>query len=214
MKTKLALLLLLAITTFLEAQQKTSKPDLSTVFDTAQWQVVNREINFNNEVNFDARKGDGLLFLKDFEFTNGTIEADIRGENKPGQSFVGIAFHGENDSTYDAVYFRPFNFQNKERSNHSVQYICMPKYNWSKLRNDFPGKYENTLNVVPDPNDWFHVKIVAINQRVKVYIEYSDIPALEVDMLSKAGKGWVGFWVGYGSKGSFKKLVIKPVDNN
>ena len=209
MKPKQILLLALVLSTMLTAQQKNITPDLSTYADTTKWTILNREVTYDDAIQFDTRKGDGLLFLKDFEFTNGIIETDIKGENKPGQSFVGIAFHGINDSTYDAVYFRPFNFEKKERSNHSVQYIHMPGYGWKKLRTDFPEKYEDSLIIIPNPDNWFHAKIEVNYPKVEVYIENSETPTLIVEQISKAGKGWVGFWVGYNSKGSFKNLSIK-----
>ena len=54
--------------------------------------------------------GEGIAWVKGVEFSNGTIEFDVQGEDVKQHSFVGIAFHGQNDSTYDAVYLRPFHF--------------------------------------------------------------------------------------------------------
>src|SRR6266487_177262 len=65
-----------------------------------------------------------------------------------------------NDSTtFDAIYFRPFNFFNPERNTHSVQYISMPDHPWQQLRQDFPGKYESKIYNPPNPDDWFHATI-------------------------------------------------------
>ncbi len=55
--------------------------------------------------------GDGVAYLRGVEFSTGTIECDIKGKDVQGQSFVGIAFHGVDSTTYDAIYFRPFNFK-------------------------------------------------------------------------------------------------------
>ncbi len=38
----------------------------------------------------------------------------MRGKNVFQKSFIGIAFHGQDDKTYDAVYCRPFNFIAKD----------------------------------------------------------------------------------------------------
>src|SRR5579864_3856959 len=54
---------------------------------------------------------DGLAWVAGVEFSTGTIELEIKGRNLAGQSFVGIAFHGKDNKTFDAVYLRPFNFQ-------------------------------------------------------------------------------------------------------
>ena len=69
----------------------------------------------------------------------------MKGKNLQGQSFVGVAFHLIDGKTFDAIYFRPFNFFNPERNTHSVQYISMPDHPWQQLRQDFPGKYESKI---------------------------------------------------------------------
>ena len=154
--------------------QKVVTPDLSKINDANVWTSINRGVTYLNSVHMDSKEGDGLTRLNNFTFENGKIELDIKGKNQQGQSFVGFAFHGLNDSTYDAIYFRPFNFKNPNRKTHSVQYISHPKYTWSKLRNDFPDKYENTVEPVPDPDDWFHATIVIEHPSVKVFVNNSD----------------------------------------
>lgn len=174
------------------------------------WTVFNRDVDFNGEViHMNAKKNDGVLWLNGSDFKNGTLELDIKGKDEQGKSFVGIAFHGLNDTTFDAVYFRPFNFKNPERNNHSVQYISMPANNWYVLRKAFPGKYENILTPVPEPvDDWFHAKVIIEYPHIKVYVNGSETASLEVDQISKHEHGQVGLWVGYGSEGWFRNLVI------
>ena len=191
-----------------KAQNNVLTPDLSKVTDNTKWKNINRDITFDGEIFMNANPGNGLVLLKGKEFSNGTIELDIKGENKQGQSFVGLAFHGVNDKTYDAVYFRPFNFKNPERNSHSVQYISMPENDWSKLRAEYPGKYENTVSPVPDPDGWFHATIVVNYPEVKVYVNNSKSPSLLVRQISTRKKGWLGFWVGNNSEGRFKNLKI------
>src|SRR5215213_6385405 len=157
-KTSLLLVSVIIITAHLHSQ--TITPDLQ---DTSKWITVNRTVSLINEggkkaVQFNEVPNEGLMVLKGIDFSNGTIEFDVKGRNVLQQSFVGIAFHGQDLKTYDAVYFRPFNFKSDDsiRRAHSVQYISMPGYDWPKLRNEFPGKYENTVTPVPDPEEWFH----------------------------------------------------------
>jgi hypothetical protein len=45
--------------------------------------------------------------VKDKKFTEGTIEFDARGRDVLQKSFIGVAFHGEDNDTYETVYFRP-----------------------------------------------------------------------------------------------------------
>ncbi len=127
------------------------------------------------------------------------------------QSFVGIAFHGTNDSTFDAVYFRPFNFLSNDtiRKRHSVQYISLPKYDWSLLRQQYPGKYENALIKTVEPEEWFHAKIIVSNERIEVFVNNDDKPSLTVKPISNHTTGNIGFWVGNNSDGEFSNLIIQ-----
>jgi hypothetical protein len=51
-------------------------------------------------VRLDARQGDGFAVVTGPAFTEGTIELEARGEDVQGQSFVGVAWNVQNDSTY------------------------------------------------------------------------------------------------------------------
>ena len=190
------------------AQQNEIVPDLSKIKDSNLWSLYNRELITDTEVHLDAKPGSGLLLLKEPVFTNGKIELDIKGKDERGKSFVGVAFHGLNDSTYDVVYFRPFNFKNPERKGHSVQYISHPEYPWYRLREEHPEKYENPVLPVPDPAGWFHATIIVDYPYVKVFVNNSDEASLTVKQLSSRKEGWIGFWVGHGSEGYFKNLKI------
>jgi hypothetical protein len=207
-----SILLLVCISS---AQTKNIIPDLSKVASNDGWELVNRAANILNEngsmiIHLDPRKGDGLAKLENYEFNHGTIEVDLKGKDVQGSSFVGIAFRGVNDSTFDAIYFRPFNFLSKDstRQYHSVQYISQPVYTWSKLRENFPGKYENKIKDAPDPNSFFHAKIVVKNHQITVFVNNSTVPNLKVQELSERIGGWVGLWVGNYSDGNFANLKI------
>lgn len=162
-------------------------------------------------VQLDVKEGDGVAWLSDVIFQNGTIEVDVKGKDTPGQSFVGIAFHGTDDKTYEAIYFRPFNFKaaDSARRNNAVQYISHPVHTWKKLRDEHFSKYENPVNPAPDPNDWFHVRIDVNNKTITVYVNDIATPVLEVTSLSENEKGAIGLWVGNFSGGEFANLSIK-----
>jgi hypothetical protein len=87
-----------------------------------------------------------------------------------------------------------------------VQYISIPGNDWEKLRNQFPGKYEQPVNPVPNADEWFHAKIVIKGRHVAVYVNNATKPSLEVEMLSAATHGGLGLWVGNNSAGSFSNL--------
>jgi hypothetical protein len=157
-----------------------------------------------------AASDDGLAWIKEAGLSEGTIEIEIKGKNVQGQSFVGIAFHGQDNRVFDAVYMRPFNFQSaeQERQSHSIQYISIPDYDWKKLRDAHPGKYEFAITPPPDPNSWVKLKLVITSKNVTAFVNGSDKPSLNVELLNNRLKGKVGLWVGNGSDGWFRNLKI------
>jgi hypothetical protein len=205
----LFLLVLLMVSLSALGQSRQVVPDLPKLATGEHSVVHNRSATYKDgEIHLDAKPGDGLLLLKDFLFANGKIEVDIKGRNQQGQSFVGLAFHGSDEKVYDAIYFRPFNFKNADRKNNSVQYIAHPGFTWNKLREQNPGKYENAVTPVPDPDEWFHVTIVIAHPLVEVFVNDSATPSLSVTQLSDRRAGSLGFWVGNNSEGSFRNLKI------
>src|SRR5437763_14552068 len=70
-------------------------------------------------VRLSARADNGVAYLRGVELGNGPIELDMRGKDVQGQSFVGVALHGVDDTTYDAVYLRPFSFKTEDRVRHT-----------------------------------------------------------------------------------------------
>jgi len=127
------------------------EPDLAKLFASGSIKTYNRTATLTesgerkNGIHLDEKPNAGIAWLDEIEFSEGTIEFDLKGRNMLQKSFVGIAFHGVDDKTYDGVYFRPFNFKavEMERKNHSVQYISLPANDWPKLRKEFPDQYEN-----------------------------------------------------------------------
>jgi hypothetical protein len=178
-----------------------------------KYTVFNRTISAGAEpgsVHLNEGEGEGHAWLNHAKFTSGTIEVDIKGKDKPQDSFVGIAFHGLNESTFEAVYFRPFNFRSADpiRKLHAVQYIAPPKYGWDNLRNDFPGKYEQPISPAPDPNEWIHARIVIDSKNIKVYVNGSATPSLVVEPLVHTDGTMIGLWTD--SDGDWKNLNIAP----
>ena len=66
----------------------------------------------------------------------------------PQQSFLGIAFHVVDWTTYDAVYFRPFNFRaaGQEQRSHAVQYVSHPGTPGRSCARSVPGQFEKALD--------------------------------------------------------------------
>ena len=207
----------LSIAPSIIAQTKTIEPDLAELAEGKGLKTFNRSVNRLNDaakkgVHLNESQAIGVAYLQGIEFSNGTIECDVRGKDVQGQSFVGVAFHGIDGTAYDALYFRPFNFraEDPEKRSHAVQYISHPTYTWQKLRAEQPGKYENAVNPAPDPNAWFLVRVVVASPKVTVFVNDAKEPSLIVDQLSDRKKGLVGLWVGNNSGGDFANLKITP----
>ncbi len=199
------------------AQTRTIEPDLAALSEGQKLKVFNRSVSsFIDGARKGSRlsenQGDGLAYVQGIEFANGTIELDIKGKDVQQQSFVGVAFHGVDGTTYDAIYFRPFNFKAEDpaRRIRAVQYISHPTYTWQKLRAEHPGKYEKAVDPVPDPNAWFHARVVVASPKVSVYVGEAKEPCLVIDQLSDRKKGLIGLWVGNTSSGDFANLKISP----
>lgn len=152
-----------------------------------------------------------IIWLDGFTFTNGTIEFDAKGQSAPRQScFVGIAFRVQDAKTYDAVYFRPFNFRatDPDAKAHAVQYISHPEWRWQKLRAEKTGQYEKPIEPAPDGDAWFHAKIVITRPKVSVFVNGAKEPSLVVNELSDRTGGSVGLWST--ASGTIANLKITP----
>ncbi|MDB4920129.1 hypothetical protein [Mucilaginibacter sp.] len=153
----------------------------------------------------------GITWLKDIDFSTGTIELDLRGRNEFLKSFLGIAYHGADTLNYETIYFRPFNFQYPDtaRRKWSVQYMSMPDYPYDRLRKEQTGKFENDIRPYPKPEDWLHARIVITKDSTIVYVNGNTKPSLSIKNISKKTNGLIGLWAGSGPVMSdFANLVV------
>ena len=178
--------------------------------------VVNRELTPLDDgthpgIHLSKAPGEGIAWLKGVEFGEGEIEFDVRGEDIKQHSFVGLAFHGQNDTTYDAIYLRPFHFRTEDTllKERMIQYISLPTYTWRKLRAETPGKYENNIPQFLDPNGWVHMRIVVEGRTISTYINHEEKPSLVVEKVTSTKKGRVGFYVADTSGGDFANIRIE-----
>src|SRR2546429_2278405 len=199
----------------LRLQKPVSKPPSCGPSSPKDVEVFNRTVSRFSDgtragLRLSASAGEGVAYVRGIEFGDGTIELDVKGKDVQGQSFVGIAFHGVDGSTYDAIYFRPFNFKAEDpaRRSHAVQYISHPTYTWQKLRAERPGIFEQPVNPAPDPNALFHVRVVVASPKVSVFVGDAKEPCLVVTRLNDRTNGLVGLWVGNNSAGDFADLNI------
>ncbi len=202
--------------------EKVITPDLSRINDTKNWSVINAFTEVAVEdgkpvVRLKPRgkattpSDIGLALVERVEFSEGSLEIDLKGKGKQEASFLGLAFSVVDGNTYEAIYFRPFNFLRDDKSlrAHAVQYVAWPEHTWEKLRKGKPGMYESTVKPVPDPSGWFHTRIEVTKQKVSVWVDDGKEPCLIVDRLASHEKGKVGLWVD-SKEGAFRNLKIMP----
>jgi hypothetical protein len=185
------------------ALEKTVTPDLKALADgkgetiptgtTLKWV---EDAKGKPALKVQAKWDHTVIPLDRIEFTNGVIEFDALGQSGPSHSnYFGFAFRVADEKTYDAVYFRPFNFRAEEAEGRAraVQYSSHPKYGWEVLRKDKAGQYEKPIVPAPDGDAWFHVRIVVEKPKVSVYVNNGKEPCLVVDELSdRKGGGFAG----------------------
>ena len=210
---KLILLLLISNLTFAQKKQTLNLADL---YKRGKLTVVNRELktvseNGKNFIQLADNKEEGLIWLPVKDFENGKITIRMRGKDVLQRSFIGIIFHGLNDTTYDAVYCRPFNFFAKDsvRKIHAIQYVYHPKFTWKKLRDEQNGVFEKQIINPPNPNDWFTMTVVVDKKSVKAFINQDAKPSLSIDKLTERSSGKVGIFMGDGSGGDFEQITIE-----
>ncbi|MBS1854587.1 MAG: hypothetical protein JST11_04420 [Acidobacteria bacterium] len=161
------------------------------------------------------REGGGIAVLAGTTFHNGTIEVDLAGKPRGGapagaRGFVGVAFRVAADPTgYEAFYIRPTNGRADDqlRRNHSTQYISMPEYDWSRLRNDAPGQYESYVDLAP--GEWTKIKVEVSGVKARLYVNDAPQPVLVVNDLKHGdSQGSVALWIGLGTEGYFSNLRV------
>ena len=196
--------------------QKEQKLKLYKLLKNNELSTLNREAKVidslsNSYIKLSENKSEGIVWLPIKNFKNGTVKIEMRGKNVFQKSFIGIAFHGQDDKTYDAVYCRPFNFIAKDsiRRVHAIQYISHPIDTWKKLREEKNSLYEKEIVNPPNPDGWFTMTIVVDNKSVKAYINDAKKPALEVDKLNNNQNGKIGLFVGDDSGGDFGNVIVK-----
>ncbi len=189
--------------------------DLHAMVNQGNLEVYNRDLSLIDEpahagIRLSKAYGEGVAWLKGVEFSNGVIEFDVRGEDVKQHSFVGIAFHGANDSTFDAIYLRPFQFKATADSlrMRMIQYISLPQHTWRTLRVRAPRVYEHSIEPAPDPSAWVHMRVVVEGDTISTYINGATEPSLIVKKVTQRRSGRVGFYVADTSGGDFANLKI------
>jgi hypothetical protein len=158
-----------------------------------------------------------LAIVPGTSLQDGTIEVSLSGDTAPDarpdmRGFVGIAFRVTADlSHFECFYLRPKNGRSEDQlqRNHSVQYISVPGFPWSKLRSETPGKYESYADLVA--GQWTKVRIQVSGSRARLYVHGGEQPTLVVnDLKQPVERGSIALWVGPGTIAHFSGLTVTP----
>jgi hypothetical protein len=149
------------------------------------------------------------------QFQDGLIAVDVAGDRVPGatevaRGFVGIAFRVAQDGPpFEAFYLRPYNGRSDDQlqRNHSAQYISSPEFPWNRLRQEFPGKYETYVDLVP--GEWTKLKIEVKGDKARLYVNDAREPTLIVNhLLHGQTKGAIALFISLGSVAHFSNLRV------
>ncbi len=163
----------------------------------------------------DAANGSSYAIVKDASFRDGVIEVDVAGRPVPGagagaRGFIGIAFRLQ-DNKYEYIYLRPTNGRadDQVRRNHSTQYGAHPEFDFARLRQESPEKYESYVDL--QPGVWTKYRIEIDGRNARLYVHGAGQPSLIVnDLKMEPREGGIALWVGPGTEGYFEGLTITP----
>ena len=161
-----------------------------------------------------ATNATSYAVIKDVLFRDGTIEVDLAGQPAAGagadaRGFIGIAFRLQSDGRYEYIYLRPTNGRADDqiRRNHSTQYSSHPDFDFARLRQEAPEKYESYVDL--QPGVWTRYKIEVEGRKARLYVHGAEQPCLIVnDLKLEPREGGVALWVGPGTEGYFSNLKI------
>jgi hypothetical protein len=152
----------------------------------------------------EAQNATSYAVVRDVLFRDGTIEVDLAGQ--PGASagsgargFIGIAFRLQPDGRYEYIYLRPTNGRadDQVRRNHSTQYSSHPDFDFARLRQEAPEKYESYVDL--EPGVWTKYRIEVEGRKARLYVNGAEQPCLIVnDLKLEPREGRVALWVGPG----------------
>lgn len=161
--------------------------------------------------------GQAVAIVKDSQFRDGTIEAELVGLPRQGapadvRGFVGISFHVQGRVRFETIYLRMTNGRADDqlRRNHSVQYTSEPEFPWHRLRKENPGAYESYVDL--EAGAWTRIKIIVQAVKAALYVNGAEQPCLVInDLKLGPSSGQVALWAGSDTDAYFSNLTITPL---
>lgn len=132
---------------------------------------ISKTTELYKKINSIDLQNNEIALLENKKVENFRIELDIA-----GAGMAGIGFRGSDFFNYELVYFRI----TSGGTNAAIQYV--PVYNGSTGWMLYaPSLYGGTANYYED--EWFHVAIEVANKNLKVFVNNSATPNLEIKLL-------------------------------
>ncbi len=193
-------------------------------FNPEKW-VINRNMDFATSKDENGNERRVLImkrgmkqiaYIRDYRFTDGTIEFEFKGGR-----WVGLAFRVRDEGkTAEIFYFRNPKVEGWERS---IRYYARDKQEITeKNKNGQIEGHDIESGTIPlprtvskenrerllDSNDWVKVKCVVAGAKATIYLGDSAKPVFEIDKLAFPGQaGTVGV---YGWDGAFANYKVSP----
>jgi len=133
---------------------------------------------------------DTAVYLPDVEFQDGTIEVDIAPMDR---LIPGIGIRGRDNGTWcNKILLNHWRGENQGQCEFVEQAVVTRRNGTVLVLNIRRSGQDNTRDRMDGP-DWFHVKAVIQADKVKVYLNGSDEPSIELGaMLDGNEKGVLG----------------------
>lgn len=177
LKTQLFMWAIALISTTIFAQPAKISPNDWTAFSENSEAVKLKDTVYLGKpcLKLDSRK-QAIAIRKGSHYKNFMVEVDIA-----GRVMSGIGFHMADNQNYQFLYFRPGLGGTQE----AIQYI--PVYNGalSWVLYNYPA-YERTADI--KGLEWFHVSLEVRGHIMKVYVNYSKEPQMEIHLIDTDSK--------------------------
>jgi hypothetical protein len=175
-------------------------------FSSDRWNIEGQEFEiteYNGQESLMLREG--IAYLREVDFLNGTIEFDMSIPDQRG--FMGVVWRLQDRQNYEEFYVRPHQSGNPD----AIQYT--PVFNGLASWQLYHGEgFSSTVDYVFD--EWMHIKIVLNGQSGEIYIMDMDNPALVIhEMKRDLESGRIGVEAGNFAAGRFANFSYTEEDN-
>jgi hypothetical protein len=176
----LAATILLSFQIIAQKQKSSAKArELKFPMEPAYWEYDSTQVQFIKQRGVSAVKGKNgggyQIFLKDYVFSNGTIEYDVE---LTGRGFPGINFRTSDDKKNGENFyirsFGPVSVQTRTTLQYAALMDGMSIW-------DLSDEYQTGATIYQE--GWNHVKLVISGKQLKAYVNNMTSPALTVPAL-------------------------------